>query len=181
VVTVETFLKVMLEAQIKLGKLTTKSLPLALIRRDDVILATWVLNVFRRLLLSISKVATVSRLIPSSVPKKVLLIVTLCALETVAGNVSEDKAGRAVHEIVLAAVKDVNWRVDRRVRLLSVKLPPIELIDELVKLVRRPAFSQITSPVTCSGPSRFTVPEASGPTTMLPVKVEQEANAEASA
>jgi len=89
---VETFRKTMLAAQIRLGKLTSRLLPLALIKTDEVMLAIWVLKVFSRLLLSIARAATVSRLIPSRVLKNVLLIVTLFALETVEGNVSESRA-----------------------------------------------------------------------------------------
>lgn len=78
----------MLAAQIKLGKLTSKLLPLALMLTDEVILAIWVLKVFSLLLLSIWRVWTVSMLIPSSVLKKVFEMVMLLALVTVAGKVN---------------------------------------------------------------------------------------------
>jgi len=145
----ETFLKVMLAAQIKLGNETSRELPLELMLTADVTLETWVLKVFRRLLLSICRVATVSKLIPSRVLKNVLEIVTLVALLTVDGKVSEERAGRAVQAMVLTEVKSLMERVERRVKLLSVKVPPMEPIDVLPKLVRPPAFSQVKSPVIC--------------------------------
>jgi len=145
----ETFLKVMLAAQIKLGNETSRLLPLELMLTADVMLATWVLKVFKRLLLSICRVATVPKLIPSRVLKKVLEMVTLVAELTVAGKVSEERAGRAVHAMVLTEVKSLMERVERRVRLFNVKVPPMEPIDVLPKLVKPPAFSQVKSPVIC--------------------------------
>jgi hypothetical protein len=76
-------------------------------------------------------------------------MVTLVALLTVDGKVSEERAGRAVQAMVLTEVKSLMERVERRVKLLSVKVPPMEPIDVLPKLVRPPAFSQVKSPVIC--------------------------------
>lgn len=145
----ETFRKVMLAAQIKLGNETSRELPLELMLTADVTFAIWVLNVFKRLLLSICRVETVSKLIPSRVLKNVLEMVTLVAWLTVAGKVSWERAGRAVQAMVLTEVKSLIDRVERRVKLLSVKAPPMEPIDVLPRLVRPPAFSQVKSPVIC--------------------------------
>lgn len=49
----EMFLKVILAAQIKLGKVTASNLPLALMLSELVILAIWVSNYLKLLLLSI--------------------------------------------------------------------------------------------------------------------------------
>lgn len=65
VVTLEIFRRVMLAAQIKLGKLTARELPLALMLTADLTVETWVLKVFIWLLLSICIRVTVSTLIPS--------------------------------------------------------------------------------------------------------------------
>lgn len=152
-VTLETFRRVMLAAQIKLGKLTAKASPLALMLMAEVTLAIWVLKVFSLLLLSICMRETVSTLIPSRVLRKVFETVMLLAELTVAGKVNKSRAGRAVHAIVPTLVKSVMERVERRVKLLRVKAPPIVPMVVLPKLVSPPAFSQIRSPVTCAGPS----------------------------
>jgi hypothetical protein len=70
-------------------------------------------------------------------------------LLTVAGKVSCDKAGRACHAMVLTDSRAPMERVERRVRLVNVKEPPIEPMVVLPKLVRPPAFSQVMLPVTC--------------------------------
>lgn len=145
----ETFLRVMLAAQIKFGNETSRLLPFALMLTEEVILATWVLKVFNRLLLSISRTETVPKLMPSRVLKKVLEIVTLVALLTVDGKVSADNAGRATQLMVWTDSKAVMERVERRVRFCNVKACPIEPIVVLPRLVRPPAFSQIKEPVTC--------------------------------
>jgi len=69
----------------------------------------------------------------------------------------------------------VNERVDRRVKLNILKVPPIAPIELLVKEVNCPAFETTKSPVICCGPLKSTVPEASGPMRTLPEMVEQEA------
>lgn len=86
---------VMLAAQIKLGKLTSKSWPLAAMLIRLVTLATWVLKVPRRLLLLMSKVAQVSTSIPSRVLKKVSVIVMDEAVLTVALKASSSSDWRA--------------------------------------------------------------------------------------
>lgn len=177
----ETFLKVMLAAQIKFGNETSRSLPFEFMLTDWVTLAIWVLKVFNRLLLSIWRTETVSKLIPSRVLKKVLEMVTLVALLTVPGKVSCDKAGRACHAMVWTDSSALMERVERRVRLVNVKAPPIEPMVVLPKLVRPPLFSHLTPPVTCCGPSMLIIPEAEELTRMLPAMVEQEAKAVASA
>lgn len=175
------FRTVRFAAQIKLGKLTSNPFPLALMVAEEVMLATCVLKVFRRLLLSIWRVWTVFRLMPSRVLKKVLETVTLLALDTVAGKVNCERAGRAVQEIVLTEVNELNRRVERTVKLFKKKVPPIEPMFKAVKPVRNPAFSTWISPVTCWIPSRARSPTVLGPTTMLPEKVEQPESAVASA
>jgi len=99
---VETFRRVILAAQTRLGKATSKSFPLESILSEEVMFATWVLNVFNRLLLLMSKEVTVFRLIPSRVLRKVLVIKTMLALEMIAGRVREDRAGKEFHEMLLA-------------------------------------------------------------------------------
>lgn len=89
------------------------------------------------------------RLIPSRVLRKVLEMVTLVALLTTDGKVSWDKAGRACHAIVLADSNALIERVERSVRLVNLKEPPIEPMVVLPKVTRLPLFSQIRSPVTC--------------------------------
>ncbi len=81
--------------------------------------------------------------------KKVLEIVTLVALETVAGKVSSDRAGRAVHAMVPTVCRSENDSVESRVKLFMVKEPVIVPIEILDKLVSPPAFSQIKSPLIC--------------------------------
>ena len=98
----ETFRRVMLAAQTRLGKATSKSFPLESIFSEEVMFATWVLNVFSLLLLLMSKELTVIKLIPSRVLKKVLVIKTMLALEITEGKVREDSAGREFHEMLLA-------------------------------------------------------------------------------
>jgi hypothetical protein len=177
--TVETFRKVMFAAQIKLGKLTSKLLPLELMLTEEVMLAIWVLKVFSLLLLSISSVATLSKLIPSRVLKNVLEMVTLVAFLMAAESCG--RAGRAVQAMVLTDASDGIERVERRVRLFIVKAPPIAFRVVDPRLVRPPALLQVKSPVICCGPSMLMTPAALVPTTMLPEMVEQEANCEASA
>lgn len=120
-----TSLKVKLPAQIKLGKVTANPLPLAAIVQELVMFPTWVLNAVRWGLLSICRVATVFKLIPLRVFKKVLLMVTLCALETVEPKLRPDKFGRPTKEIAFTAVNRPNWRLDRRVRSVKLNVPPI--------------------------------------------------------
>jgi len=91
----ETLRKVMLAAQIKLGKVTANWLPLALMLTALVMLAICVSNCFKLLLLSICRVPTVFKLIPLRVVKKVLLMVTLSALERGPANANDGRAGRA--------------------------------------------------------------------------------------
>ncbi len=95
----ETFRRVMFAAQIRLGKATCKSCPLESMLTDEVMLATCVLNVFNRLLLLMFNVETLSRLIPSRLLKKVLVINTSVAWEMTAGKVRLDRAGREFHEM----------------------------------------------------------------------------------
>jgi hypothetical protein len=137
------FRSVRFAAQIKLGKLTSNAFPLALMVAEEVMLATCVLKVFRRLLLSIWRVWTVFKLIPSRVLKKVLETVTLLALDTVAGKVNCDRAGKAVQEIVLTEVKELNRRVERTVKLFNKKVPPIVPMFRAVKPVRNPAIPNL--------------------------------------
>jgi hypothetical protein len=177
----ETFRRVMLATQIRLGRLTAKSCPLASMLRVEVMLATCVLSVCRRLLLLTSKVCTVIKLIPSRELKKVLLMVTLSAWETVAGKVRRDRAGNADQSIVLTEVSSVMERVDRRVKLNKLKVPPMEPMVELPRLVNWPAFSQMKSPVICSGPSMLISPAASALTRTSPEMVVHAAYCVASA
>jgi len=139
----------MLAAQIKLGKLTSKLLPLALMLTDEVTLAICVLKVFSLLLLSICRVWTVSMLIPSRVLRKVLEMVMLVALVMVEGKVNCERAGRAVQTIVPTLVKSDMESVDRSVKLLRLNAPVIVPIVVLPKLVSPPALAQITSPLIC--------------------------------
>jgi uncharacterized lipoprotein YajG len=57
--------------------------------------------------------------------KAVLLIVTLCALETNAENVREPILGREMNSMDLTAVKSVNCRDDRMVKSSRWKVPLI--------------------------------------------------------
>lgn len=95
-----------------------------------------------------SKRPTVIKLIPSSVLRKVLVMVTLVAFAMYAGNVSADRAGREDQLMVVASVKTSNWRVDRRVKLKRSNVPPIAVIVELVRPMSPPALCAIISPVT---------------------------------
>lgn len=88
--------------QTRLGKATSKSFPLESMLSEEVMFATWVLNVFNRLLLLMSKELTVFKLIPSRVLRNVLVTKTMLALEITAGKVREDRAGREFHEMLLA-------------------------------------------------------------------------------
>jgi len=179
--TEETFLNVMLAAQIKLGNVTAKLLPFALILTIEVMLPTWVSKVFKWLLLSISIVSTVAKLIPERELRKVLLTVKLFAVEMVDGKVRVDRAGRAWKRMEPVVFKSVNWRVDRRVKLFNSKAPPIVAIEELVKDVRALALKTVKSPVISEGPLISRTPEAEGPTRTLPLMVEQDASWVASA
>lgn len=145
----ETFRRVMLAAQTRLGKETSKSLPLESMLSDEVMFATWVLKVFRRLLLLMFNVPTVIKLIPSRVLKKVLVITTLVALEIVAGKVREDRAGSADQLMLSTDWSSLIVRVDSRVKLNNWKDLPMEPIEVLPRLVNWPAFSQIKLPVIC--------------------------------
>jgi hypothetical protein len=131
--------------------------------------------------LLILRTLAVAKLIPSRVLKKVLVMVTVEALVMIAGNVNDDKAGRALQLMVVADFKTVKDKVDNKVKLLSVKSAPMEVIEALDKLVKPPAFWTETAPATVEGPSREITPAASGPTTMLPDTDEQNARPEASA
>lgn len=106
--TFETFRNVMLFAQIRLGKLTSKLRPFEAMLTPWVMLPICVLNVRRRLLLLMSSKPTVIKLIPSRVLKKVFVMVTLTALEMKEGKVSWDRAGRAAQLMVPTCVSSVN-------------------------------------------------------------------------
>lgn len=142
-------LKVMSAAQIKLGRLTSNCWPLAKIMSEEVILATWVLKVFKRLLLSIWIVATVSKLMPSRDDRKVLETMTLFAELTTAGKVSEESAGKATQSMEPTEVKAFIPRVEIKVKPFNPKVPPMEPIVVLLNSVRVVALLQIRSPVIC--------------------------------
>lgn len=139
------------------------------------------LKVLRRLLLLMSKVPTVIKLIPSKVLKNVLVIKTLSAVLTSAAKVRDGRAGRAVQEILPTVVSVSICKVERVVKLLRRKLPPIVTTEEDIRVVSSPAFSTMKSPVISSGPLISMVPEAEVPTRTEPEMVEQELKAVASA
>lgn len=72
----EIVLSVMLAAQMRLGKATCRSFPLESMLSEEVMLETCVLNCVNLLLLLISRLMTVSKLIPSRLLRKVLVIRT---------------------------------------------------------------------------------------------------------
>lgn len=139
------------------------------------------LIVFRRLLLLIFRTESVLGLMPSSELKKVLEIVISDTSVTVAGNAKKDSAGRANQSIVLTDVKSYILSDERRVKLLSEKDPPIELIVELPRLVKPRAFWQIKSPDIACGPSIEITLDALEDTKIDPVIVWQLAKDVASA
>jgi len=143
----ETLRTVILRAEVSFGKVKLRLRPLALIVMPPVEFANWV-SIFRRApLFVISMLPTVIKLIPSRVLKKVLVMVTLFAFEMNEGKVSCDRAGRDDQLMVPTAVRSVNERVDNRVKLNMLKVPPIAPIELLVKEVKPPALLTIRSPV----------------------------------
>lgn len=132
-------------------------------------------------MLLMSKVSTVFKLIPSRVFKKVLVMVTLLAVLTDWVKVRLERAGRAAQLMIPTVSRALNWRVDKRVKLLNSKVPAIVAIEVLVRDVIAPLFSTIKSPLICSGPSIAMVPGAVVLIKMSPLMVVQSAKAVASA
>jgi hypothetical protein len=75
---------------------------------EFVMFPTWELKAVKWRLLSICSVATVFKLIPLRVFKKVLLTVTLVADETVEPKLSAERAGREMNSMILTAVNSLN-------------------------------------------------------------------------
>lgn len=151
--TLEMLRKVMLPPVDKLGNSTAKFFPFASMLRRPVMLATWVLKVVRRLLLLMSMLAAVSKLIPSKVLKKVLVMRTLVAFLMKEGKVNSCKTGSPENSIDPTSVRSVKERVERTVNSSRWKIPPIDVMLEDDKLVNWVALLTMKSPVTCWGPS----------------------------
>ena len=113
----ETFRRVRLAAQMRFGKETSNDCPFELMSITEVTFETWVLNSFRRLLLSIFRVEAVSMLMPSRLLRKVLEILMNSAEDMTAGNVKLDNAGREIHEMLVTLESEVKENVDNTVRL----------------------------------------------------------------
>lgn len=177
---VDAFLTVIFAAQIRSGNERSRYAPLLAMFIAEEILVVLALKVFRRLLLLIFKTARASGLIPSMELKNVLEIVISDTSVTVAGNVTNESAGRANHSIFLTDFKSNMSSVERRDKLLSAKDPPIEPIVELPRLVNSPAFWQIRSPEIACGPSMEITPAALEDTKIDPEIVAQLAKAVAS-
>ena len=122
----DTFRRVRLAAQMRLGKETSNNFPLELMSITEVTFETCVLNSFNRLLLSMFRVLAVSMLIPSRLLKKVLEMVMKSADEMTAGNVREDRAGNEIHEMLLTASSWLKLKVDKTVRLNRSRALPTE-------------------------------------------------------
>jgi len=82
-----------------------------------------------------SRVATVIKLIPFKVLKKVLVMSTLFAFWMNLGKVSESRAFRADHSMDPTWVNSSKRRVDKRVRLSILKAPPMALMVLELKLI----------------------------------------------
>jgi len=128
----ETFRKVALLAQMRLGRSTSRDSELAEKLRLSVTLASCVVNWVRRLLLLISKTPTVTKLIPTRLFMKVLVMITLPAIVTKAGKVGEDRTGRVSQWRPPTVVNSVNWTVESWVRLFRSIVPLMEPIELLV-------------------------------------------------
>jgi hypothetical protein len=70
---------------------------------------------------------------PLRVPKKVLLIVTVCALDTNDENVRAPRLGREMNSMDLTAVNNPKLKDDSRVKSSKWKVPLIWPIVELEK------------------------------------------------
>jgi len=173
----ETFLKVALSANSKLGKLTIKPSPLAATLRPAVTFTTSVVKLRRRRLLLTSNNPTLFKLIPSRLVKKVLVMVILPAFVKKAGNVNVDRALRPAQYTVPTSVKLVKDKVDMRVKSFNVHCAPLAkeilAIELLVRPVMFTAPSTMKLPEIAEGPSRLSGPTTSFPITTLPATTPQ--------
>jgi len=152
--------KVMLFAQMRLGKLTIKFLLLPAMLRPWLMFATWVSNLRRRGLLLISSNATFFKLIPSRLSMKVLVMTTLSAEEMVCGNVKDPSTGRPDQSMLLTLVKTENDSVDNAVTSFIKNFPATEERVVLMTVMTFELFLIVRSPRIRDGPE---MSMASGP------------------
>lgn len=168
----ETLAIVMLAIQIRFGRLTFRKRPLAWMLRMLLRLPSWLVNSVKRLLLLMFRVCTVRRSIPSKVLRKVSLISTVLAVVTpTSPKLSWPRAGSDLQPMLPTLFKAWNPRLDRRVRLVNVKAPSMDVRDVLWRLVIAPLFSQIRSPVILWMPEISMSPGAAVFSRMDPLKV----------
>jgi len=169
----DTFRRVMLAAQTKLGNSTVRDFPLLETSMLVVTLAIWVLNVVRRVLSLISITSAVFKLIPSREFRKVFSIVSEEQVLISFAKLKLERAGRVWKKMVVAEVRELNWRLERVVKSIKLNSLPMLLMVVLVRPVRRLTLLAVNEPVICPIPSRAIVPEAVSAIAMLPSKVEQ--------
>jgi hypothetical protein len=105
---------------------------------------------------------------PSRELRKVFVIVIELTEVTPAANVMLSRFGKFDHATVFTAVRKLNCKVERMVRLSSVKAPLIWLIVEDDKLVNPVTFWTMKSPPIIDGPFKSMSPSIADPTTMEP-------------
>lgn len=100
-VILDTFLRVMLAAQMRLGKDKSNNFPLESMLMEELTFTTFVLNSVNRLLLLMFRTAAVSMSMPSRLLRNVLVIKTYFAVEMTAGKVRLPRTGRETQEMLL--------------------------------------------------------------------------------
>jgi len=171
--TLERLRKVISLAQIKFGNSTSRSSLFAAMLIKEEIEVTWVLTLVNLGLLLMSRVATVSRLIPSRFLKKVLVMTTLFAELMIDGKVSSPNLPRAVHLMSPTDVSLLKVRVDNCSMPFSSKVPPM-LSREVDPIENNlVALAALKLPVIDRGPFKEMVLAASEPMSTSPLMLVQ--------
>lgn len=177
----ETLEIVMLAIQIRLGKLTWRSRPLALMFSSVVRLASAEVYSTRRrlLLMSIESADTTS--MPSRLFRNVSLTTIDLAVLRPAEKVRTSIAVSDTQVIEPTDVRLVKARVDSVVRFCRWKLPEIDVRVSLFRLLTRLLLSRVRSPLILVHGPRSRVASVWLPMTTLPVRVVHDPRAEMSA
>jgi len=140
-----------------------------------------VLTLVKYGLLLTLKSETLIRLMPSRFWRKVLVINKEPASEIPCPKVSCWRPGSAVQLTIPTDVRELKLRVDKMVFWSRVKAPPMLLRVELERPVNWVALKAIRSPEIWSIPLISMFPAAAWVSSRVPLKVEHEARAVASA
>jgi hypothetical protein len=130
----------MFAAQCRCGNENAVALPFAAKFKEDVMLVMVKFADVRLGLLLISNVEMTPVARPSKELRNVFVIVMWLVVISPLGNVIAPRFGKADHDIVSTVCRALNCKVERRVRVSSVKVPPMVPMVEDDKLVNSVAF-----------------------------------------